>query len=173
MTRPNVKRRKLSDVVVTVLLMFLLHGVANGQEANKEKGEIMNVEANETVSVEFDVRAADKVVVVPHCGQDLDTGHALCSGVAYLEVLNGKTWTRAKPRKGLLGVLGVPSKDEFKPVTIAPGRTEHFVFVFSPGLFGIQKGERMRIKVGVWTSEEAMRDHDEDTTFPSPVFSCP
>jgi hypothetical protein len=103
----------------------------------------------------------------------LDTGHALCSGVAYLEVLNGKTWARAKPRKGLLAVLGVPSKDEFKPVTIAPGRTEHFVFVFSPELFGTQKGERMRIKVGAWASEEAMREHDPDTTFVSPVFSCP
>jgi len=72
-----------------------------------------------------------------------------------------------------LAVLGVPSKDEFKPVTIAPGRTEHFVFVFSPELFGTQKGERMRIKVGAWASEEAMREHDPDTTFVSPVFSCP
>lgn len=173
MTRPNIECRKLSAVVASGLLVLVLHGIAMGQATHKEKGEITNVEANEMVSLEFDVRAADTVVVIPHCGQDGETGHALCSGVAYLEVLTGKTWARAKPRKGLLAVLGVSSKDEFKPVTIAPGRSEHFVFMFSPEFFGIPKGEHLRIKVGAWMSEDAMREHDADTTFVSPVFSCP
>ena len=172
-TKPSIECRKLSAVVVSGLLVLLLHGIAMGQAAHKEKGEITNVEANEMVSVEFDVRAADTVVVIPHCGQDGETGHALCSGVAYLEVLTGKTWARAKPRKGLSAVLGASSKDEFKPVTIAPGRSEHFIFTFSPEFFGIPKGERLRIKVGAWMSEDAMREHDADTTFVSPVFSGP
>ena len=172
-SKPSIECRKLSAVVVSGLLVLLLHGIAMGQAAHKEKGEITNVEANEMVSVEFDVRAADTVVVIPHCGQDGETGHALCSGVAYLEVLTGKTWARAKPRKGLSAVLGASSKDEFKPVTIAPGRSEHFIFTFSPEFFGIPKGERLRIKVGAWTSEQAMHEHDADTTFSSPVFSCP
>jgi hypothetical protein len=153
--------------------LLLLHGIADGQNVRKSRGRIINVEAGETVSVEIDIRATDRDLIVPYCSQDADGRRDLCSGFAYLEVLNGKMWTRAKPRRGLAGVLGVPSKDALHTVHIAPEHDEHFVFSFSPGFFGIEKGKHLRVKVDAWQSEEAMRTRDADTGIASPGFTCP
>lgn len=173
MTTSAVRLSKRFNAVAAGIVLFLLPGIVDGQNASKLQGQIVNIEAKETIVVEFDVRASDREVVVPYCSQDADGQHILCPGLAYLEVLDGKTWSRAKPRRGLLAVLGAPSKDALKPVRIAPAREEHFVFSFNPGLFGIQKGARLRVKLGVWETEEEMHTRDPDVVLVGPEFACP
>lgn len=148
-------------------------GKAFGQGVSQNGGGITDIQATAMISVDFEIRAADKSIVIPYCGGGNSGNFFTCYGAAYLEVSDGKLWKRAKPPKNLMATLAAPTREGWKPMTMAVGDANHFVFAFDPMLFGIRRGDHLRIIANAWTSQESMRDHDPDTTFASPVFDCP
>jgi hypothetical protein len=159
----------------TSLSLFLLGslGLAIGQTPPTKQAEIVNLDASAYVSVEFEVRAGEKQLVIPVCRETEADGQSLC--VAYLQRFTGGAWKNATPRKDMAGVLGLYSKEYWKPLVIAPGkRSSLFRYGLSKEFFGIRTGERLRIMLGVWDTAESMASKDEpDSHLAGPVFECP
>ena len=162
-----------SLAVALAFLHWCGGGRVAGQETKHDREAITAVEARAVISVEFEIHATDRSVMVPHCGEGVSGNFFTCYGAAYLEVLSGETWERAKPPKDMMATLGTPSRDDWRPTVITPAVTRHFVFVFDPVFFGVKRGDHLRIKVPAWSNRESMGDRDPDTTFVSPVFNCP
>ncbi|MGA7832469.1 MAG: hypothetical protein WCA21_16035 [Terracidiphilus sp.] len=147
-------------------------GFAIGQTSSTKKAEIVNLDANISVSVVFEVRAADKQLVIPVCREKEEDGQSLC--IAHLQRYIGEAWKNAMPRKDSGAVLGFYGKEYWKPLVILPGKRASFRYGLSKEFFGIRTGERLRIMLEVWDSVESMTNKDEpDSYLASPVFECP
>jgi hypothetical protein len=155
-------------------LMLLLCGlrVGSAQASSRQEARIEDLSANVYVSVEFEVRAAEKQLVIPVCRQSEGSGQSLC--VAHLQRFIGGRWVNAAPRRDMAGVLGVYGKELWKPLVISPGDHSSFKFGYSKDFFGIPRGERLRILLTAWDSADSMaRNDDPGATITSPVFKCP
>ena len=162
----------LSCTTSLSVLVFCFSGFAIGQAPSTRKAEIVNLNANAYVSVEFEVRAADKQLVIPVCRETEANGRSLC--MANLQRIIGGKWKNATPRKETGAVLGFESKEYWKPLVIAPGDHASFPFEFSKEFFGNQKGEHLRIMLEAWDTVESMASKDEsDNQLATPVFECP
>jgi hypothetical protein len=83
------------------LFLFCSLGFAIGQTPSTKQAEIVNLDANVYVSVEFEVRAGDKQLVIPVCRDSEAGGQSLCVG--HLQRFIGGTWKNATPRKDMGG----------------------------------------------------------------------
>lgn len=155
------------------LSVLFLNFSAIGQQSLPPEGGITNVDATSLINLTIEVRAVDKELVIPYCGVGETGNYLFCSGEARLEVWHGAKWSNAKPRTGIAGVFGLSPKNTWKSALIAAHSAGYFAFNFSKEFLDIQKGDRLRLRVNVWTSQESMANHDPDTTFVSPVFDCP
>ena len=155
-----------------LLLLSCPSGFAIGQTPSTTQAEIMNLDANIYVSVEFEVRAGDKQLVIPVCRETEADGQSLC--IAHLQRLIGGKWKNATARKDMAGVLGFYGKQYWKPLVIAPGKHSSFRYGLDKEFFGIRTGERLRIMLEVWDTSESMASKDApDSHLVSPVFECP
>jgi hypothetical protein len=165
------------ELLSLVLALGVLHcrtaGIAFGQEAAPSSGGITNIEATTTIGLRIEIRASDQPIAIPYCGEDGAGEYFFCSGEAHLEVSRRGNWVAAKPRKGLLAVMGSDSDEDRKHLLIAPGKTVYFVFTFSKDFFGIEKGEHLQMRINTWRSSESIGSRDSQIIFSSPVFECP
>ena len=159
------------SMIAGSVLCFCISLAAVGQTAQQTRAGIVDVEPYASISVEFDVQAADKQLVIPVCGHVEDEKPSPC--VAHVQRFDGRKWYFAKSRHPG-AVLGFLSKEYWKPLVISPGKEASFRFGIDQDFFGIRKGERLRIVLEVWASSESMATNDTpDSKFVSPVFVCP
>jgi hypothetical protein len=120
------------------------------------------------VTVRVTIHAAGQLLVVPNCSEKSTDPRFFC--MALLRRKNGKT---IKVRRGLAATLGVENPDIWKPVTIARGAEDSFLFSCSTGLLDVKPGEPVRVAFEVWPNAESVKDWKLATTLMSPVFRCP
>lgn len=108
-------------------------------------------------------------VVVPYCG-DLYGQRYLCELAVRLEVFSGGAWVDAVP-KCRCSVPGGVELD--RSLRIAPGRAENFEFRFPSDSFAIRRGQKLRFRVQVWSSEKAMKDREAGQVLYSTAFRLP
>jgi hypothetical protein len=165
-------RKTLLHVLASCLIPIGYSGSAAGQGNPNKEASIVDVHATKVISIEIDIRAGEKRLVIPNCKEDREEPPAPC--VAHLQRFNGKEWYAARIVPGLAMTLGVEGKEKWKPVVIAPGRTVNFWYGTETDIFGIQKGEQLRIVVEAWDSVESMKKNDKpDSIITSPAFPCP
>jgi hypothetical protein len=88
-----------------------------------------------------------------------------------LEFFDGKKWNRAKP--GYPGeVFGVETS-HWKAAAIPPNGSAIFYLIFSQSFYHVQKGEKLRLIIDFWSTEESMRNGKPDGSLVSPEFVCP
>jgi hypothetical protein len=167
-------RHELLGLILAVWLVGCwTGGKAFGQEAAQDTGGIIAVDATQLVSVRIAIRASNKQIVIPQCGERGGDDFSFCSGEARMEVLRRGSWIAAAPRKGMLATMGEDVNEVRKPAVVEPGRTAYFTYAFSKEFFGIQRGEKLRFRVNAWTSSELMTSRDPESILVSPVFDCP
>jgi hypothetical protein len=145
--------------------------VAQGSSQTVKAG-IINVTASGEVSVEFQIQGKDKDIVVPYCTRDDDGTYVICAfGVAVLQYFDGKKWARAKP--GYPGeVLGFEDS-QMNPAPVTAGTAASFRFTFSPRIYHVQSGSRLRLAVHYWNDAEKVKYTGAVGNFVSPSFICP
>jgi hypothetical protein len=122
-------------------------------------------------TVRIEITAIDKELVVPACLESGRSDQVLCGGNARLVRFNGKTWRNAKPVFGV--VMGMEPISNWKPITIPPGDHGDYLFHFSTRLFGVQKGERIRVGFEVWTNPNNIQYNNAAATLLTPAVRIP
>ncbi len=170
MTRSHTRfRQELFGVLLVVCFARCwAEGMALGQEAPKGRGGIVDIEVTPLISVRIEVRAADKQIVIPQCGEHGAEAFSFCFGDSHMEVLRRGSWVAVGPRKGMLATIGADVSEVRKNAVLEPGKTVYFTYSFSKEFFGIQRGEKLRFRVKSWASQESMK-----TMLVSPIFDCP
>lgn len=166
-------RELLSLVLVGCFFSCWPNGMVFGQGEAQSRGGIVDIEATPLVSVRIEIRASEKKIVIPQCGEYARDHFAFCFGEAQMEVLRGGRWDQAGPRKGLSATMGVDANEIKKTVVLEPGKAVYFTYSFSKEFFGIRRGEKLRFRVNAWTSSESMTSRTPETTLVSPIFDCP
>jgi hypothetical protein len=64
---------------------FLLSMTCQSAPA-QEQAKVVGVLADSVVRVRMEIRASEKAMIIPYCGQDEDGAYWLCTGVARLQV---------------------------------------------------------------------------------------
>lgn len=135
-----------------------------------------SVRAVPQVYVSLRLRAADKQIFVPYCGQPergtTITG-ILCTLGTHLEVRRGSEWYPARPKTSLGAILGGLRLDLADGSLLPPGIEEEFEYVFSRRYFEVDPGQTLRVAVDVWPDEQSMRGGRKSTQIASPAFECP
>ena len=136
---------------------------------------IVSASASSVATVQIQVRAVDKKLVIPYCKKAGTEENLLyCNqGLDHnIEYSDGKRWIRTMP--GYSGeVFGVET-DAWKPAVIPPGESTTFEFRFSPDFFHLRKGEKLRLIIYAWESPESLANNEKPVSrFVSPIFICP
>jgi hypothetical protein len=172
-SHPRFRHELFGLLLVVCLAGCWAEGKAVGQEAAKGRGGIVDIEATPLVSVRIEVRASDKQIVIPQCGEHGTGDFSFCFGDSHMEILRRGSWVAAGPRKGMLATMGADVNEVRKTAVLEPGKTVYFTYSFSKEFFGIQRGEKLRFRVKSWASRESMTSGDPETMLVSPIFDCP
>ena len=151
------RRAKAARGVVSVIFLACAAAIASDNPAPDRPIATVHAEAVRKVPdkdypehfqvfVRLEVHALDKPLVIPYCDGDKSEGYRPCS--ARLQRTYRKRWIYAKPL--LDAVLGTEKIETWKALKIAPGDRALFNFGFSERLFGIQKGEDLRVAMDTW-----------------------
>lgn len=166
--------RELLVLILTVgVLSCLTERVGFGAGQEQKSGGITNIEATAVIGLRIEVHAADKPIAIPYCGENGAGEYFFCSGEAHLEVKRRGEWVPAKPRKGLLAVMGAELDTVQKRLLVEPQKTVYFVFNFDKAFFAIQKDERLRMQINTWNGTEAIGNRNTQVTVSSPEVECP
>jgi len=172
----NLGQSLIRLVVAGCLLLFSNTGnlFAQTQRTDMRAG-IVSASASSVATVQIQVRAADKELVIPYCKKAGTEENLLyCNqGLDHnIEYSDGKRWIRTMP--GYSGeVFGVET-DAWKPAVIPPGESTTFEFRFSPDFFHLRKGEKLRLIIYAWESPESLANNEKPVSrFVSPIFICP
>jgi hypothetical protein len=163
-------------VVAGCLILFCDAGNISAQaEKIVTKAGIVSASASSIATVQIEVRAADKELVIPYCKQTgTDENLLYCNqGLEHnIEHFDGKKWIKAMP--GYLGeVFGVDT-DAWKPGIIPPSGSTTFKYRFDPNFFHLRKGEKLRLVIYAWESPESLVNNEKPVSkFVSPTFVCP
>jgi len=174
--RNGLSESLIGIVIAGGLFQFYDFGSAFAQAAKPGgKAGIVSALAWASVTVEIEIHASDKQLVIPYCVEDGTKANLLyCNqGLEYsFEYLDGGKWIRTKP--GYPGeVFGVDT-GVWKPAIIPPGGSTTFKYRFNPDLFHLRKGEKLRLIIDAWESPESLAENGKPTSrFVSPVFVCP
>jgi hypothetical protein len=123
----------------------------------------------EDVSVRLDVRASNQALVIPYCGGSDPDNSVPC--IVQFQKRLGTKWVYAKP---VFPVdMGVEEEDKWKAFELAPGQHASFYFYFSRRFFGIQDGQALRVRIGVWNSSNAWNGGVPDHILWSTIFYSP
>jgi hypothetical protein len=141
-------------------------------ENRQSKSGIKDVEATPIIAIRIEIHADDQPISIPYCGRSGED-YVSCLGEAYLEISRDGKWAPARIRKGLLVTLGVDSNEVQEHLLIQPGKTNYFTFHVDNELFGIQKGELLRMRMNTWKSADSIGNRDAQIVIISPVFRCP
>jgi hypothetical protein len=157
------------------LVLFMLAAVvapfAGFSDDTKQAG-IGAVWCRPLIVVQVNLHAGDKPVVVPYCGKGSFGANFLCTGMLRLEVETPNGWREAKLRYRET-VLGTVRKDRVDFAVIAPDHGLDFEAAFSPEVWSIDRGQRLRLVVDTWGDEQSMRSGQPSAKLRSPVFECP
>jgi hypothetical protein len=163
-------------VIVAASLLWLCSlAVAIGQSTSQQKAGIVSISASSEVTVQIEVRAADKELVIPYC-KEAGTEYNLlyCNqGLEHnMEYFDGKKWIRTMP--GYHGEVFGVDLGAWKPAVIAPNGSTTFKYKFSPDFFHLREGEKLRLVIFTWASAESLANNEKPVSkFVSPVFVCP
>jgi hypothetical protein len=124
------------------------------------------------VGVEVQPPASGQQLFVPYCVEHELGDRVLCVVGSRLEVQAEDGWRPALPRQEGTALAGIPLR-RARGRAVPPGSTEHFIFEFSKDFLAVDAGQRLRIVVDVWRTEESMRAGDASIKLTSPPFDCP
>jgi hypothetical protein len=166
------------------ICLLCLFGRLLGQARTPQVPERVNarivsvVPSNETrlgsiVTLGIEVHAANNSFVVPYCPDEESHKELLCG--ARLQRVVGEKWVDARVKiSGLqLGTEVEQHNEQEKSAIIVPREDAAFSFRFSTGLFGVRKGQCLRVAFEVWKVPEAMRSDDPGETIFSTPFLLP
>ncbi len=158
--------------------LLLLNNAGNilaQAEKTARKAGIVSASASSVATVQIEVRAADKELVIPFCKKAGTEENLLyCNqGLEHnLEYFDGKKWVRTMP--GYPGEVFGVEMDAWKPAVIPPARSTTFEYRFSPDFFHLRKGEKLRLIIYAWVSPESLANNEKPISkFVSPTFVCP
>jgi hypothetical protein len=161
------------------LLLIYLHSncSASALAQNPEPvgaSRIVSISTLPPVSARIEIRASDRAIILPYCqGPDSELPILYCNqGLEHsLEYFNGTDWVKAKPEYP--GEVFGFEPDKRKPATIEPGKSTVFRFTFNRDTFHVQKGQKLRLEIEYWSSEQSMIGGKSEGKLTSPVFECP
>jgi hypothetical protein len=157
------------------MIVGCLFGFSNAScafaQASKPKAKegIVGASVSSLASVEIEIHASDKPLWISSCKGTDEQFPFLCD--ARMERFDGKKWGRVKP--GYPGEVFGVDVETWKPTSIQPSGSATFVFTFNQEFYHIRKGERLRLLVSYFTSEESVKSEKSDGDFVSPAFTCP
>jgi hypothetical protein len=154
------------------LFAILLPLPAQNEANQSAQLEVENVHAVPQVYVDIRLRASEKPIFVPYCGESEGGEKVLCTVATHLEVKTKDGWRPAKLRI-TFGVLGALSLSHARGVQIAPKSSASFSFQFSRRFFEVDSGQQLRVRVDAWSDEQSMKAGRQPTQFISPPFNCP
>jgi len=163
-------------VAAGCLILFSETGNISAQaEKTIRKAGIVSASASSIATIQIEVHAADKELVIPYCKKAGTEENILyCNqGLEHdVEHFDGKRWIRTMP--GYPGeVFGVET-DAWKPGIIPPGGSTTFEYRFNPDFFHLRKGEKLRLIIYAWESPESLANNEKPVSkFVSPTFICP
>jgi hypothetical protein len=177
---------------LAVVALFGIGQALRGQSEPKEgpRLDLGNVGAIPQIYVSLRLRAPDKQIFVPYCGQSkigtwdkslfapyqsqavANTTRILCTAGTHLQVRSGAEWVPAGART-TFGILGRLPLDLADGVLIAPGSELSFEYEFSRRYFQVEPGQLLRVIVDLWPDEESMKSGRPSTKIASPPFECP
>jgi hypothetical protein len=153
---------------IALLVLTAVVSVSAGLGDETKQPGIGAASCSPLILVEVNLYAGDKPVFVPSCGK----GNFLCTGMMHLEVETPEGWREPKLRFKNI-VLGRVLKDKVDLVVIAPHHGMDFEAGFSPEVWAIDRGQRLRLVVDTWGDEQSMRNGEQSRQLISPVFECP
>jgi hypothetical protein len=169
--------RSLTGLLVAgCLLLFCNAGNISAQaEKTVTIAGIVSVSASSIATLQIEVRAADKELVIPYCKKaGTDENLLYCNqGLEHnIEHFDGTKWIKAVP--GYPGEVFGADIDAWKPGIIPPGGNTTFEYRFSPYFFHLRKGEKLRLIIYAWESPESLANNEKPVSkFVSPTFVCP
>ena len=168
--RCNFRKRFMPIIVAGCLLPVCNSGSIYPQTANhRDMAGIVNVSAKAFADVEVEIRARDQQLAIRSCKETSEDEPTLCD--ARMERFDGTKWRIIKP--GYPGEVFGIEPDKWKPTIIPPSGSMTLHFKFNPEFYHVRKGERLRLIVDFYTSEESVKKHMPDGDFLSPTFICP
>ena len=148
---------------------------ALGQDSSGKNSGIVSVSAWSQATVQIEVRASDKQLIIPYCKViGTDENLLYCNqGLEYsFEYFDGGKWVRTKP--GYTGEVFGFEPDLRKPAVVPPDGSMTFLYRFSPKLFHLRRGVKLRLTIYAWTSPESLAKNEKPASkFVSPIFICP
>jgi hypothetical protein len=168
----NFRLKWIALVLSAALPSLLMPDSMAAAENRQSKSGIKDVEATPIIAIRIEIHADDQPISIPYCGRSGED-YVSCLGEAYLEISRDGKWAPARIRKGLLVTLGVDSNEVQEHLLIQPGKTNYFTFHVDNELFGIQKGELLRMRMNTWKSADSIGNRDAQIVIISPVFRCP
>ena len=163
-------------IIAGCLLLFSNAGNVFAQTTQTVmKAGIVSASASSVATVQIQVRAGDKELVIPYCKKAGTEENLLyCNqGLEHnIEHFDGKRWIRTMP--GYPGEVFGVDMDAWKPAIIPPGGSTSFEYRFSPDFFHLRKGEKLRLIIYAWESPESLANNEKTVSrFVSPTFVCP
>jgi len=156
-----------------ICTMVLFDAVALTQGRSQSiRAEITNIVATRVASVSFQIQGGDKEVFIPYCVKDSEGSFEICAyGVATLESFDGQKWSRVKP--GYYGEVFGVEDGQLNPVGVPPKTALSFRFDFSPRLYHVHSGSRLRVVVAYWNDAESVKTSGPVGRIASVPFVCP
>jgi hypothetical protein len=167
----------LTTLIVAGCILLVTNAgnlVAQSEKAARKAG-IVSISASSIATVQIEVHAADKELVIPYCKKTGAEENLLyCNqGLEHnFEHFDGTKWIRTMP--GYPGEVFGVDIDAWKPAIIPPGGSTTFEYRFNPDFFHLRKGEKIRLIIYAWESPESLANNEKPVSkFVSPVFVCP
>ncbi len=150
--------------------IFALLGTAHPQAIQDQHGASLVVVTTKTlVEVSLHLQTSQEPLFVPYCKKSDNDEDSLCTG--RLEAQTPDGWRSASLKPGLGATLaGVISTGRR---LISPGHGAMFTFGFSPDIFAVTHGQRLRVVVDASPADQSMGGGGQSVRLASTPFECP
>ena len=161
-------RTGLAALIVVVLTPC---SPSYGGESGVSVG-VTGVELLQGVAVRVRVGAGGASVAVPDCGDRANTHLEPCPSAIWLEVESNGGWKALRSSR-LEAALAVHPQDRWKGRVVPAGGAIEFTAFFNKEYWPINRGDRLRIVLKAWATEQAMRANLSSESRTGPPFACP
>lgn len=153
-----------------IVSIFTLLGTAHPQAIQDQHGATLVALTTKTlVEVSLNLQTSQQPLFAPYCKKSENDEESLCT--ARLEVRTPEGWRAASLKPDLAATLGGVITTQRR--LISPGHGAMFNFVFSPDIFAITHGQRLRVVVDARAVEQSTGSGGQSIHLASTPFECP
>ena len=151
--------RYLVSFAVACAGIGLLVAEPTSKPSSSARASVDVVRVRNIIVVRQRITAGVSQLVVPTCGADGDQDLSLCTLGVTIEVESDRGWIRAPLTPDIGSVPGGYPIEQGPVTMIAPGTAADFTFTIDKIAYVFKRGQRVRLRIHTWPTEESMRAH--------------